>query len=192
MRAAAVLLLLSCVSALADNATTVRIPIGGGVSIGLPKGLTACDAPTRALLGSKMLPASLKGDCADFDDQGGAKMVLNPVSGSLHTISMAYTTDNYLPPDFVKRMTPQILHVFGDDQCRRLFHEQASDLSCVFDVKAYAGRSMLDGVVSSPNGPALGMILLPASAGTAIVMFFGKGVDADPQIVSILESIEAK
>jgi opacity protein-like surface antigen len=194
LAAAAATLVLAPAQAAKAPAPSVSVPIqvGGGIAISVPKGWTACDAPTRALLGAKDASSGLaKTFCADFDGKGGAKAVLDAKLGNSLIVSMAFTTQANFPANFLSTATPEALRELSDKQCANTFG--ASAASCDFKVEKIAGHLVLDGIMSGtdPKGvrSLVQMVMLPVNGGSGILIFFGPRSPGDPRVKAILDSV---
>jgi hypothetical protein len=171
-----------------------RIAVGGGLSIAVPAGWTACDAPTRALLGGKEASGALgKKFCADFDSKGGAKAVLDPSPADSLAVSMAFTPNQPFPEEFYNSATPDKLHTLGDDECANTFGAEAASATCVFTVQTVAGHHALSGIMrptsSGTGADSIRLVTVGAHGGSVILIFFGSHIAKDPRIEAILDSV---
>ncbi|HEY1630901.1 MAG TPA: hypothetical protein VGF56_06270 [Rhizomicrobium sp.] len=177
----------------ADAPSTARIVVGGGMSIAVPKGWTACDAPTRALLGSKEPTTGFaKQFCDQFDAKGGAKAVGDPNPADTLTLSMAFTPGQNLPGDLTQSATPDKLADLAAKTCADDFGPDTPAANCSFRIETVAERPALVGVLrDTKSGKAIRTVMQSVNGGTTILIFYGTHVTADGRVQAILDSVTA-
>jgi hypothetical protein len=171
----------------------VRVEVGAGISLAVPKGWLACDAQTSALLGSSARAAQAQSFCAKFDAEGGAKAVIDPRPDSPLQVSVAFLPREGVTEKLLKDATPAWLKTFSDKECIQTFHADAAMATCVFHVETIAGHPALSGLLqgfdAKGNGAALHMVLLVAKGGNAIFLFMTRHPGEDARVAALVGSI---
>jgi len=170
---------------------TVRVAVGGGMSVAVPKTWTACDAPTRALLGTAAPAAGFaKQFCDQFDPKGGAKAIADPNPADTLTVSMGFTPGPALPGDLVTNATPDKLADLAAKTCADDFGPDTPPANCSFRIETVGGKPALVGVLrDTRGGKAIRTVMQSASGGTTILIFYGTHVAADKRVQAVLDSV---
>ncbi|HEX4303900.1 MAG TPA: hypothetical protein VHZ78_13970 [Rhizomicrobium sp.] len=187
------ILLLAPASAASRHAA-VRVSVTDGMSILVPGGWNACDAPTAKLLGSVPYPVNL-GPCNGFDGRGGAKMIFGNDTAHPLFVSMAFSPDLRLPAGFLENATPEMLKEFGASNCEKTFHIQVGQpgADCHYAVETFNGHFALVGYVSETDRhgavSAVRSVMFFFHGGGAILMFGMPKNNAQGVVDGILASV---
>jgi hypothetical protein len=167
------------------------ISLAPGVSLAVPGGWTACDAPTAAVLGAAPAGAALP-LCAHLDTEGDARMFIRVGARGMTGFSTAFMPKTPFPEGFIEDAPLGPVPAMSGEACQKLFHNPAGVTACTYDIQSIGGHRSLFGHMahaSAGGSEVLYTYVFPVHGGCLIMIFLMTRAEEEARMRTIMAGL---